>query len=113
MPSYIIKCAPDEDLYLEWSTVVEAPTAVGTRAEMLDHLTENTSETGIHAPEARLQRADTTGTSAFGRYGCPWGSDGMIYKQRGILPRRNMAEYARRLLADVDAEPDDLLEPLS
>ncbi len=35
MGQAIIRAAPDRDLYLVWSSIVDAPVAVGTRAEMV------------------------------------------------------------------------------
>lgn len=114
MGKQIIKVAPDADLYLEWSSVVEAPTFVGTRAEVAAYLNEPrrgeywSTEEEI---ERRLRRADQAGSSAPSPFGCIWGRRGLIYQQQGFLPRARIADYARRLLADIDAEPDGLLEP--
>jgi len=115
MGKQLIKVSPTEDLYLEWSSVVEAPTRVGTRAEFAADLNE--PRRGEVWPtedevERRLQQADATGSSASRPFGCTWDSRGEMYQQRGLLPRGRMVEYARRLLADIDAEPDGLLEPL-
>lgn len=113
MGSFIIKVAPDEDLYLEWSTIVEAPTAVADRAEMLKHLTTGgwRGPTEPSAAEERLARADRTGTSMLDCDFGGWDCAGEIYMQQGFLPRARMGEFARRLLADENAEPTDLLEP--
>ena len=114
----IIKCAPDEDLYMEWSSIVEAPTAAGTRTEMLDHLTEQRAQQPpvdvldrANTPESRLHRADTRGTSMLDRSGCDWNSHSLIYMQRGYLPRSRFAEFARRFLADDEAGMAALLDP--
>lgn len=56
MPSTIIKLDPDQDWYVVWSTVVDAPTHWGARAE-IERRYENA------APD-RFARADATGTSA-------------------------------------------------
>jgi len=57
MPSYIVKPLADEDFYVVWSTVLDAPTTFGSRAELAAGLghQEDTSE--------RLDRADEYGTS--------------------------------------------------
>ncbi len=115
MGKQIIKVSPDEDLYLEWWSVVEAPIRVGTRAELAAYLNE--PRRGEVWPteeevERRLRQADETGSSAHRPFGCTWGSRGEMYQQRGFLPRARMAEFARRLLDDIDAEPDGLLKPL-
>lgn len=63
MPAYIIKPRPDEDFYLRWSTIVDAPTAWGTRAELTEALSHYGSE---EAAPGRFNRADRSGTSAAG-----------------------------------------------
>lgn len=57
----------DSNLYVEWSSVVDAPTAWGTFDEMLRYLIEDSREKKEYArPEAveRLSRARDTGTSS-------------------------------------------------
>lgn len=54
MPSYIVKPKPDEDYYVRYSTIVDAPTAAGTRADWLARGED----------PARLDRADASGSSA-------------------------------------------------
>lgn len=55
----IIKPVPDEDFYIRYSTVCDAPSEWGTRADMLRSQSAE-----------RLGRADTTGTSSHsGEYG--------------------------------------------
>lgn len=120
MGSQIIKVSPDRDLYMEWSSIVEAPTFFGTRAETAVYLAE--PKQGLHettiahedAVEQRLARADLTGSSAYSPLGCDWDDHGEIYQQQGYLPRARFGEFADRFLAaGEDAEPDvsDLLEP--
>lgn len=63
----LVKVAPETDLYVGWSEIVEAPVGIWTRAEAL----------GDGCPESRLRRADETGTSSLpGFYN--WTSHGMI-----------------------------------
>jgi hypothetical protein len=107
MGSCIIKASPQEDLYLEWSTVVEAPTAVGTRKQMAEYLRVN----GSRDPESRLARADSRGSSAWDIDLGGWRDEYLIYQQQGLLPRDRLAEAARRLLADERASLTDLLLP--
>lgn len=57
MPTYILKASPDEDLYVEWSTIVDCPVGWGTRKET--HAYDPNTNT-----EERLDRADKDGTSA-------------------------------------------------
>jgi len=68
MPSYIIKRSPDHDEYLIWSTIVDAPTTtVGNREEVLELLAWRFPGDDS---EARLERADRQGSSAYsGQYG--------------------------------------------
>lgn len=111
MGSVIVKATPDADLYIEWSTIVEAPTFIGTRAETLEYLglpSPSVSDT----PEERLARADETGTSAKGDYAWfgSWTYDGFVVEQRGVLPRSRLSAFAV-LYADDDPAWLDLLEP--
>lgn len=111
MPSYIVKASPDEDFYVMWSEIVEAPTAAGTRAELeaIGYFTP-----ADVAPE-RFDRADQHGTSAAAPAGgkiyrfYEWTDKGMIYQQQGWLPRERLKELCDRLAADQSV--DDLLEP--
>lgn len=99
MGRYVIKAARDQDLYMEWSTIVEAPTAIGTRSEILTHL--QSSPRAADHPEVRVTRADLTGTSALrdpeSSYSGPldgaWDDEGLIVEQRGWLPRDRFAEF--------------------
>ncbi len=110
MGAQIVKCARDVDLYLEWSSVTESPTAVGTRAEMAGYLDSDLRHSFGYA-ERTLAVADEYGTSAR-HLGCTWTRDGLRYRNSGLLPRDRMAEFARRLLDDIDADPSDLLVPI-
>lgn len=110
MPRFIIKVARDRDAYLEWSTVVEAPVAIGSRAAFA-------AEHG----EVRLARTDRQGTSAMYYDWLPptqqeggWDdAAGLIYMQRGYLRRDRFGDLYDLLDADIDAEvPDDMLVPV-
>lgn len=57
MPGFIVKPVAEEDFYVRWSTVVDAPTDYGTRQELEDSLGEKEG-----APE-RFTRADELGSS--------------------------------------------------
>jgi hypothetical protein len=117
MPSYIVKADPAQDFYVMWSTVVDAPCAFGTRAELARFYPGPDS-----APE-RFARADEFGTSAnwpnwpshdmpFGwqdeefivMEGSPerLGEDG--YSEAGcwLLPRGNLRAYCEELGAGRD-----------
>lgn len=116
----IYKEAPEVDYYVEWSSIVEAPTFGGTRAEILPYLWEHDDrkpdrirETDPSHPENRLKRVDETGTSAL--WGNPrdgsWGTSGEIYMQRGLVSRANLFVLTRRLGEDENADVSDLIEP--
>ena len=123
MGRIVMKEAPDVDFYVEWSSVVEAPTFGGTRVETLEHLARESDpwlrEDAPHHPEQRLRRADKTGTSSqwvkAAGLSSPeegaWDDDGLIYMQRGIAPRANIFTLTRRLLEQADADVTDLLVP--
>lgn len=68
MPGYIVKAAPDEDFYVIWSTVVDNITFSGTQDEVADYERMNSGRMQAIDPEhrvdARIARADATGTSA-------------------------------------------------
>jgi hypothetical protein len=109
---YIIKTAPDEDLYMEWSSFVDAPTFVGNRKELAEYLAEpkvGYQQTTIDHPDAveeRLQWTDMTGSS-MRIPGDGWDSSGLVVQRRNAvewegygfrwLPRAKYSEYARRV----------------
>lgn len=119
MVHIVVKATPERDLYCIWSTITDSPIFVGTRAEILDHLTERRRD-GIDrgpgdSPEVRIDRADTTGTSAM--YGSPFDGafddTGFVFEQRGWLPRARLADLLDRYLVNsVNPKTDDLLDPL-
>ncbi|MEU0078441.1 hypothetical protein ABZY58_11140 [Micromonospora tulbaghiae] len=120
MPSIVIKPDRYRDLYVYWSTVVEAPVAWGDRAFMRDHLAEEwrrkhpgATPDRLSDPARRIDRADACGTSAAGGYSFfgRWDDDGFVYEQRGILPRRHLARACELLEAERESEVWDLLEP--
>jgi len=100
MGRHIIKVAPDLDLYVEWSSIVDSPVCWGTRAEMLEEGTD----------AVRLDRADKFGTSSLPGFD-NWETDSLIYEQQGLLPRTKIPEALRRFENDEDADITDLLIP--
>ena len=102
MPRFVVKADRDTDLYVEWSTMSEAPTAWGTREQM----------TAAGFDRERLDRAEATGSSCAGEIAdwYTWG-EGLIYQQQGWLPRARLAALVDRLGADPRAEVTDLLDP--
>jgi hypothetical protein len=121
MVQIVLKAEQSLDLYVIWSTGTDAPIAWGTREEALLWLSDQRRRMGPHGhtddlcdPAGRLARADATGTSAtaeFGFFG-RWDRHGLIYEQRGILPRYRLARACELLEEGRDAEVWDLLEPL-
>lgn len=125
MPQFVYKEAPDVDYYVLWSSVVDAPTFTGNRAEMLADL-KNAEDKWLrddapHKAENRLARADETGTSSLWvehegmRDQYPedgsWEDDHYIYRQDGSLTRAGLFELCHRTDADEDADVSDLLTP--
>lgn len=110
MPSYIVKASPDEDFYVMWSTIVDAPIAWGSRED----LTREARDPRDVAAE-RFDRADHNGTSAawpdWPAEDQPyvWGdSEGFMLGEVGpecedgtyILPRANLRVFCERLETD-------------
>jgi len=103
MPRYLVKPDPDEDFYVDWSEIVDAPCDWGTKAELLN--ADNTEE--------RFARADKHGTSMYATQFGGWNDKGFIYEQIGWLPRKNLKALCL-WLQDHGEEADvmHLLEPL-
>jgi len=97
----LIKAAPDRDLYVGWSNIVEAPTGVWTRAEAIAY--------GF--PPSRLDRADKNGSSSRVRGYGQWDDEGFIAEQRGWLRRDRLGDYALAYARDDLNAAFDLLEP--
>jgi len=99
--SLIVKAAGDQDLYVGWSSLVEAPTGIWTRAEGLAY--------GF--PRSRLDRADANGSSSLGPRSGYWDDPGFVAEQRGWLRRDRIGDYARLYLSGEQDAAFDLLEP--
>jgi hypothetical protein len=114
----VIKAAKDRDLYCEWSSIVEAPTFIGTRAEITEYLARKSTAA---LTEQRLARADDCGTSLLGmvEYGDvdpsdldgAWGDTGLIVEQRGFLRRDRMAAFLEAYAVDDVDTAYGLLDP--
>jgi hypothetical protein len=115
VPSFIVKPDPDDDFYVEWSTVVDAPTAYGSREEL-------TADLGPRSGSAeRFDRADEFGTSMcdpllprddqfFG-----WNDKEFTVHNVGaptgkLIARKDIRELCERL--DSDTDISHLLKPL-
>ncbi|NEA21598.1 hypothetical protein [Actinomadura bangladeshensis] len=106
MPLYILKPEPDRDLYIEWSTIVDAPVGHGTRAEWVAD--------GI-AP-ARLDRADRTGTSAYRPLDVgAWDDAELMVAEplgrRRLLPRDHLIDYTLALYRGAVTDAYGLTRP--
>lgn len=139
MGSTIIKADPDTDLYVEWSSNVDAPTAWGTREWMFGHLLhhelgpppehsnlemdaewEAERDYRTAAVKRRLYRADQRGTSALwpslARPHHGWDDETLLIMNGpgspGLLPRNMLATYVKALDLDDEAIPAALCRPL-
>lgn len=118
MPSFIVKPVADEDFYVTWSTIVDAPTGYGSRAELAESLGPQEG-----APE-RFERADEFGTSmmdpalAGDRQWFGWHDKAFMLREwpipnarhdKGIyeVPRENLRALCERY--ESEADPTELL----
>lgn len=90
---FIVKPSPDRDEYVEWSTIVEAPMRIGSRADFVRELGQGVA--------SRLDRADETGTTSYppprGPQDGAWG-DVLIFEQRGTISCAKLSEFTHLLL---------------
>ena len=103
MPHFIVKVAKDEDLYMDWSTIADAPAGWGSREDMI----------GFGIEPDRLDRADENGASTIGEVSgwFWWGDDQFIYDQQGMLHRSAVPELLARISEEPGADVSDLLTP--
>ena len=88
MPRFIIKPTRDDDLYVEWSTIVDAPTRWGTAADL--RLTAD-----------RKARTDAWGTSSWDQF-FGWNQPSILVANMGDqefydLPRENLKAFLEAL----------------
>lgn len=113
MPSYVIKPDRDQDFYVMWSEIVDAPTGWGTRAEFKATPWFKPDEVA----DERFERADQYGTSARWPGTDPndqiygWNDPTLIYKQQGILLRKHLRTAVDLLGDDENADISHLLHP--
>lgn len=96
----ILKATQDEndDLYVNWSSYVDAPVMWGTEAELVEAMEDT------HADPKRFERARRTGTSSHIGSGA-WGKS-LIVAEMGntndqwILPRESLKAFVDRLSCD-------------
>jgi len=119
MGQFIIKASRYEELYLIWSTIVDAPVMVfGSREELRKHLwhesfscappAEEVANGGpfeARDPDSRIARADTNGTSLIDDSFGGWDEPGMWIGEgapndgwRYQLPRDQVGSYIRACL---------------
>lgn len=113
MGTIVIKPDRGRDLYVGWSTVVEAPVWWGTREQATRWLTEAATRhpDRQNQPDVRLARADRYGTSDMSVRDGGWDDEGFVYEQRGWLPRHRLAALCEALARDDEPAAWDLLEP--
>jgi hypothetical protein len=86
----IIKCDKEVDFYMEWSSVVDGPVCIGTREQVLAHLTTYATkgqpryEQDLAAQLSRLKQADEVGSSGW----TDWNSAGLILQRYGDMDLR-------------------------
>jgi hypothetical protein len=113
MGQTIIKLDANEDFYVLWSSVVDAPVAFGTREEIAEILIADAVLKATAETQERFARVDEHGTSSM--IGRPpeysYDDGGMIYQQQGWLKRSDLKELCIRLGNDENADVSDLLAP--
>lgn len=115
MGQAVVKTTRDRDMYIVWSSIVDAPVYVGDRAAMVQYVQQEWRLDADRA-EAALVRADTEGTSdraiKFGHWdddylpvmeGSP--RDGWYH-----IARDRLSAYADALLAGDEPAATALLE---
>lgn len=119
MPRLVIKPIRDRDEYVGWSTIVDAPLAGGTRAEMLEWVASRTGMDRGKAGAAELMdRVDEVGTSIVQdpdssfqwRFG-EWSDTEFIYEQIGTVERENLYPMFLLLVEGKEREALDCLDP--
>lgn len=109
MGRYIMKADRDRDLYVEWSTIVDAPIGWGTLEEY-----RQSAEWGTWLTTARLAFLEEHGTTAMYTYpgqrtqtGAYDDTDILIANMGDgrfyLLPRANLHEFITAI--DIDADP--------
>lgn len=104
MGQTILQPDANEDFYVLWSSVVDAPVAFGSREEISEILIADAVLKATEETQARFERTAAHGTSSMF---AP--SDTMIYQQQGTLKRADLKELCTRLAENEDADVTDLL----
>lgn len=100
----IIKVGRGVDLYMEWVHTADGPGNIGTRAEFLAELPARFHECpncDCNTPEARMARADETGSDYRGDIATTWDVTGIVVMSpvMGWLPRARFEAFARAATA--------------
>jgi hypothetical protein len=111
----IVRTSRDRDLYIVWSSIVDAPVAVGDRAEMVTYAEQDWKLDAAGA-EAAVARADANGSSDCAiRFG--WWDDEHLPVMEGSpsdgwyrIRRDRLVEYAEAMLRDDELAAVGLLE---
>ena len=95
MPHFVVKADPNEDWYVEWTTITDGPVAYGTRADFLEE------EPGWGD---RMDRADQTGTSAmmdppWFSWDTEWFMVAEPLDEQRTLPRKHLRAYTEAIIA--------------
>lgn len=96
----LVKAAPGEGLYVQWSTACDMPGGVFSRETALEY--------GF--PPSKVDHADEHGSSSRRGDG-HWDDKGWVAEQRGWLKRDRIGEYAVKYLNGDEQAAFDLLEP--
>lgn len=118
MSTYLIRTAPDADVYVVWSTVIDGPVYAGTRVEVYDHLLNQAVQRAKPEVLSDLQLAAEAGTSiqyVLPGESCPpgaWADDNLQYGGDRQLPRAKLHEFIELWMQDKDETAEALLENL-
>lgn len=124
MGRFITKTAKDQDLYIEWSTIVDAPTAVFESTEDLrKYLIREYGAMDTVRVDRTIAHTQETGSSVMGWAVGTWDDDMLPVREgapphpqghQWYLPRECQTAYAKATLAgdDIGADGYLLLVPL-
>ena len=119
MGSCIIKVAPDEDLYMVWSSNVDNCTHLGTRKQITKYLRKEHGRSYENEITGMFERADESGTSdRIFRHGGWDDEEVIVHNLRhldrgcGMLAREHFSAYANLILHDEEAAAEALTTPI-
>lgn len=118
MGNILLRTAPGTDTYVVWSTVVDEPIFVGTRAEVEEYLVKLALADARHKARKDLQNAAGWGSSVRHRlpgqehYTGSWEDDSLPCGPLKWLPRDRLDRYIELWRNDKYDEATALLEDL-